>query len=46
MSISEDDVENFLDGNPVFAKQQFKNMKMESWDGNENDILFELIEDM
>lgn len=47
MSISEDDVEKFLDGNPAFAKQYFeKKLKTESWDNNESDILFELIQDM
>uniref|UniRef100_A0A8B9DIS0 Phosphodiesterase n=1 Tax=Anser cygnoides TaxID=8845 RepID=A0A8B9DIS0_ANSCY len=45
--ISEDDVEKFLDGNPAFAKQYFeKKLKTESWDDNESDILFELIQDM
>uniref|UniRef100_A0A8C3Y619 Phosphodiesterase n=1 Tax=Catharus ustulatus TaxID=91951 RepID=A0A8C3Y619_CATUS len=47
MSISEDDVEKFLDGNPAFAKQYFeKKLKTESWDNNESEILFELIQDM
>ncbi|GAB0204986.1 rod cGMP-specific 3',5'-cyclic phosphodiesterase subunit beta [Grus japonensis] len=47
MSISEDDVEKFLDGNPAFAKQYFeKKLRTESWDSNESDILFELIQDM
>ncbi|XP_063037223.1 rod cGMP-specific 3',5'-cyclic phosphodiesterase subunit beta isoform X2 [Melospiza melodia melodia] len=47
MSISEDDVEKFLDGNPAFAKQYFeKKLKKESWDNNESEILFELIQDM
>uniref|UniRef100_A0A8C8BPC8 Phosphodiesterase n=1 Tax=Otus sunia TaxID=257818 RepID=A0A8C8BPC8_9STRI len=47
MSISEDDVEKFLDGNPAFAKQYFeKKLRTESGDDNECDILFELIQDM
>ncbi|XP_065512266.1 rod cGMP-specific 3',5'-cyclic phosphodiesterase subunit beta isoform X1 [Caloenas nicobarica] len=47
MSISEDDVEKFLDGNPAFAKQYFeKKLRTESWDSNESEILFELIQDM
>ncbi|KAJ7412536.1 Rod cGMP-specific 3',5'-cyclic phosphodiesterase subunit beta [Pitangus sulphuratus] len=47
MSISQDDVEKFLDGNPAFAKQYFeKKLKTESWDNNESEILFELIQDM
>lgn len=47
MSISEDDVEKFLDGNPAFAKQYFeKKLKTECWDNNESEILFELIQDM
>uniref|UniRef100_A0A669QY52 Phosphodiesterase n=1 Tax=Phasianus colchicus TaxID=9054 RepID=A0A669QY52_PHACC len=47
MSISEDDVEKFLDGNPAFAKQYFeKKMKTEPCDDNESEILFELIQDM
>uniref|UniRef100_A0A8D0KY61 Phosphodiesterase n=1 Tax=Strix occidentalis caurina TaxID=311401 RepID=A0A8D0KY61_STROC len=47
MSISEDDVEKFLDGNPAFAKQYFeKKLRTESEDENECDILFELIQDM
>ncbi|KAK2527684.1 Pde6b [Columba guinea] len=47
MSISEDDVEKFLDGNPAFAKQYFeKKLRTESWDSNEGEILFELIQDM
>uniref|UniRef100_A0A8B9N8K2 Phosphodiesterase n=1 Tax=Accipiter nisus TaxID=211598 RepID=A0A8B9N8K2_9AVES len=47
MSISEDDVEKFLDGNPTFAKQYFeKKLRTESWDSNEGEILFELIQDM
>ncbi|NWY53512.1 PDE6B phosphodiesterase, partial [Chionis minor] len=47
MSITEDDVEKFLDGNPAFAKQYFeKKLKTESCDSNESEILFELIQDM
>lgn len=47
MSISEEDVEKFLDGNPAFAKQYFeKKLSMESWGSNESEILFELIQDM
>uniref|UniRef100_A0A8C9FY23 Phosphodiesterase n=1 Tax=Pavo cristatus TaxID=9049 RepID=A0A8C9FY23_PAVCR len=47
MSISEDDVEKFLDGNPAFAKQYFeKKLKTEPCDDNESEILFELIQDM
>ncbi|NWT80657.1 PDE6B phosphodiesterase, partial [Lanius ludovicianus] len=47
MSISEDDVEKFLDGNPAFAKQYFeKKLKTESSDNSESEILFELIQDM
>lgn len=47
MSISEDEVEKFLDGNPDFAKQYFeKKLKTESCDNNESEILFELIQDM
>ncbi|XP_061222046.1 rod cGMP-specific 3',5'-cyclic phosphodiesterase subunit beta isoform X1 [Neopsephotus bourkii] len=47
MSISEDDVEKFLDGNPAFAKQYFeKKQGTESWNNNECEILFELIQDM
>ncbi|XP_006019728.1 rod cGMP-specific 3',5'-cyclic phosphodiesterase subunit beta isoform X1 [Alligator sinensis] len=44
MSLSEDEVEKFLDSNPSFAQQYFdKNMKTSE---NESDILFELIQDM
>lgn len=47
MSISEEDVEKFLDGNPAFAKQYFeKKLRTESCDSNESEILFELIQDM
>lgn len=47
MSISEDDVEKFLDGNPAFAKQYFeKKLQSDSSDSNESEILFELIQDM
>uniref|UniRef100_A0A674K2G6 Phosphodiesterase n=1 Tax=Terrapene triunguis TaxID=2587831 RepID=A0A674K2G6_9SAUR len=51
MSIKEDDVEKFLDGNPAFAKQYFdKKLRPEPLSSNqtseESEILFELIQDM
>ncbi|KAH1169090.1 hypothetical protein KIL84_013680 [Mauremys mutica] len=51
MSIKEDDVEKFLDGNPAFAKQYFdKKLRPEplssSQTSEESEILFELIQDM
>uniref|UniRef100_A0A8C3IA57 Phosphodiesterase n=1 Tax=Chrysemys picta bellii TaxID=8478 RepID=A0A8C3IA57_CHRPI len=51
MSIKEDEVEKFLDGNPAFAKQYFdKKLRPEPLSSNqtseESEILFELIQDM
>nr|XP_014435027.1 rod cGMP-specific 3',5'-cyclic phosphodiesterase subunit beta isoform X1 [Pelodiscus sinensis] len=51
MSLQEDDVEKFLDGNPAFAKQYFdKKLRSEplsdSQTSEESEILFELIQDM
>ncbi|XP_030423158.1 rod cGMP-specific 3',5'-cyclic phosphodiesterase subunit beta [Gopherus evgoodei] len=51
MSIKEDDVEKFLDGNPAFAKQYFdKKLRPEPLSSNQTseecEILFELIQDM
>ncbi|CAM4675689.1 rod cGMP-specific 3',5'-cyclic phosphodiesterase subunit beta [Lepidochelys kempii] len=51
MSLKEDDVEKFLDGNPTFAKQYFdKKLRPEPLSSiqtsEESEILFELIQDM